>query len=806
MRVLGAVLEVFETGQAAELESEAATYALLFAVKHALLLPTAARPGERSEAELLELFAAQPGLLARLELSGPAEAADWLCQELIDSDLAAADRIAAAGLEHCEGSPTEAWLHLDRAEIDYLRWRLDGALEHVERAYRPPLEADLEYRLLYLEGRIRLRAGRTEQAGACLDELEALSRRHPQDRELAAYTAHLRSGYLMSAELFEDLLAECSTDTPEGKLSAAIAHGELARLGRRSFEPAIRLYREVIEASGELGDERLLQQARLRLGEVHLHRGELDEARAKLSAWASAPAPTNLDEHLRGEAARARLELLADADPGVLAERRAGLSDPFERALAARRNLALQQGGVGLLHFLDMRRAASELIELTRRLAGAEAAFEELLRIRDLGTLSRTLRGDRADRTRLADVQALLPSGAGALCYLPAPERTHLFLVDAAGVRCELLDPLSAWNDDRDAAHRHLSNPPAGAGARAELDGALARLAAQLLPPDRVEPAVLSWDQVFVEGLDLAGYLPLEPLPLSSGAPLGQVLPVSYLPSLAVGVELAARRDTYVARCDLTLLAAPSDVDPPAIDWRRRHQAPLESGSRRGRFVAFVGEDADRAGLRRAFESAPSWMLLVLHGTYDPRRERPAGFLLGVEPPAAPGAGSMRAAEPVPVRVFADDLDRFEAPPLVFLGICGAARAQVRTGDDGVNELAGALLRAGAHTVVVSPIDLDFAATAQLAATFARGLAAGAAPAEALRTARVELAATEGYGHPYYHSTLHVVGLGHRPVFAEPLELGPSPLVKASAAALLALWIWLHRRLGAGSPRRATRT
>jgi len=75
---------------------------------------------------------------------------------------------------------------------------------------------------------------------------------------------------------------------------------------------------------------------------------------------------------------------------------------------------------------------------------------------------------------------------------------------------------------------------------------------------------------------------------------------------------------------------------------------------------------------------------------------------------------------------------------LVVLGACSSAeRGSVRSGD--VSGIAQAFLTAGAASVIASVHDVDDAATAELLTRLHRHVAAGAAPADALRSAQLEL-------------------------------------------------------------------
>jgi hypothetical protein len=541
---------------------------------------------------------------------------------------------------------------------------------------------------------------------------------------------------------------------------------------------------------------------RLRLAEIHLRAGDPERARHLDEALAGDPPSEDLDERLRLAAFRARLALSSNADAARLAARRSELKAAFEPVLEARMGIGLRRGGVGHLHFLDIRSALSELVELTRRLEGPEAALDELLAVRELGSLARALGGSPAT---LAAIQVeLLPPGGGILAYLPGTERSHVFLIDAKQVRCLELPALWTWNAERDELQRLLLRPPAAdepPAVRARLDELLGSLA-QVLLPESVQEALATWSEVSVEGLGLAGYVPFEALPLAGGQPLGLALPVSHLPSLGVATRLAGRAGPpREPRTDLTVVAAPLDPEREAIPWGARDARALAAWCRPGRFELFAGAEATPAVLRAPASTEASWLLLVLHGVYDPERERAAGLLLGRD--AAGGQA----------RLFAEDVEALHVPPLVFLAVCGAARGPLRRGDDGITDLGGAFLTAGAEAVVLSPIDLVLGPTLELAETFQAELARGASPSRALQRARSAVAQQEEYAHPYHYALLHLVGIGHRPVYAAPLAgVGP-----ARAPSLLGLAVGLfvalvlgalaaRRRLSRNSARCSSRT
>jgi len=166
----------------------------------------------------------------------------------------------------------------------------------------------------------------------------------------------------------------------------------------------------------------------------------------------------------------------------------------------------------------------------------------------------------------------------------------------------------------------------------------------------------------------------------------------------------------------------------------------------------FIGTEATRARLESEELCRSSVLQLFVHGVADPGRERPAGLVLA----PAPGDDGL---------LWCEDLARLHLPPLVVLSACGAARGPVRRGEDGLTNLGGAALSAGARCVILARGDLEVAATLKMMAVFHVRLRAGDSPAEALRLARKALAADPQWSHPFYHALLQVVGLGQEPIF-----------------------------------------
>ena len=199
-------------------------------------------------------------------------------------------------------------------------------------------------------------------------------------------------------------------------------------------------------------------------------------------------------------------------------------------------------------------------------------------------------------------------------------------------------------------------------------------------------------------------------------------------------VTLRARRDAVAAGATVLMATLEPNPDVVAAPPRAVGSGFVE------RFRAAAGKDTTRVTIDRDFTVATlvgadfadvGCLHMVAHGAWDDDRE--IGSVLALHPDSTHSDGVLGA----------EHLERLTiVPPLVFLSACRAGDAYPRRGDGYYNTLAGPLLRGGARAVIQSRADLDYLAHQQLILAFHRALAAGAAPAEALRRARAAL--TEG--------------------------------------------------------------
>lgn len=456
----------------------------------------------------------------------------------------------------------------------------------------------------------------------------------------------------------------------------------------------------------------------------------------------------------------ARLAILRGADRAQLLALHRDLEATAEELFAQWRQVPLREGGVGSFYFPARQEVLTSLLALDRRVlegpAAVARAMAHLESALSLGTLSRRLGGAPVD---LASVLAAVrPPDGGVLAFVLAAQGGHLLLADATGIdHVEIDFAPGDWDAFATWSTQLEQRPENGAEASlAELRGLGRRLAARLLPAV-VQKRLAGWRGLLLVGAE-AHTTALQALPFGDSS-LGLVLPIAHVPSLSLAGSLqrraASRPAPDAAGRHLALVADPVVEPAVARQWgvdtlalQPAQRDRLVGGIAAERLVACWGADASAARLASADVRAARVLCIVAHGVEDYARERSAGIVL------SPGANGTDAL------LFAEGVERLQVPPTVALGVCGAAAGPLRFGEDGVQHLGGAFLMAGADHVLLARGQLSFGATVDLLGTFVARLQAGDAPAEALRRARVDIAAVPQRAHPYYFAGLRLLGVG----------------------------------------------
>lgn len=698
---------------------------------------------------------------------------------------------------------TENWstalVHLDDAEAALLD-RTDDA---------PPAVADFhrEVRSLVHGARAQIwtELGVWEEAARALAEEERLAASTASLGDDVAHVAHradnlvARRRFAEAARLLEQTLAipeiaaaPAASDLLRGYLGVALT--ELERLDPTSPRAATTML-EAAVASRAVSDVTRAVFL-LHLADTALRDGRLDDAELRLARAAAILDRTSATVHETAllEAHRTRLLLSRGANRDDVAAQHERLESAFRVFLHRWTAAPAREGSIGFLHLGTRRLVLSALIRSTLTLTpgppGAEAALQHLLAAQAKGSQARSRRLETPSLEAIR--RELLAEGEGILAYLPSMEGSYVFAVDR--------ETVLPFELERGADLYRVCRPLAEALLRttapARLDS-LARAVSDRIVPPAVEARLRAWSAVTVVGGDLLFEVPIESLPLSDGRRFGEAIAVAHLPSLPLGMMLAARPGPPDDALRLLLIAAPRPSHRPTPPHPALPALPFDAAVATRLTGAFgiervevrLGDAATAERLRSEPLPVAAITHLLAHGTYDLGRERGAGLVLH-------GDGSRADV------LFCEDVERsLSTSGLVVLSACGAANGPSRMGDDRLAHLGGAFLNAGARAVVVSRADLEFHATIELMESFHERLAAGDSPAAALSAARRR--AAKG-GDPYHGARFQVVGLATRPLFSAPLTgvtTADRPIRRAgliAAAALLGLVVAAFGLVAAG--------
>lgn len=523
----------------------------------------------------------------------------------------------------------------------------------------------------------------------------------------------------------------------------------------RAFDPTtfIDSLRQALSDESLLAENRA--QARVRLASSLLGTGAYDDvARLVDTALESTSNGIATPIELLGFRVEAMLHL--DTPDEVLA----AANDALRAAIVARsatfgRSRTLDTGS-GPLYFPTVRTAYASWIDAALRLDpehGAERAIELLLAGQESGTFAR-----RVD-AHCASVQAIrtgvLHRDEGLVLFLPATRRTgHAFAIDADGlIHAPIPDSSDLARSCAALFERACERPPreddgsVEAGETRAIE-ALQRALGSALFPAPIAHRMQRWKRVVICGADSIGMVPYEACIVGDEA-LGHSHGVRVVGSLPVAAFLAGRSRpdgsrrgaVFVANRPESSFAANDarvvafDVDAKRIE---RLATALDADLR-------IGAGASATALREFDGRGAAVQVIVAHGTLDETRLRPVVLAC---------AGDSRDG----ASFSTDDAEVARPAGTVVIAACGAARGPRRAGDDGMHLFSGALLFAGARTVVIAVGPTDLEASMRLIEDIAPALRAGTSVAEAMRAARARLATEVRFDHPYYWSQLQVIG------------------------------------------------
>ncbi|MCC6409760.1 MAG: CHAT domain-containing protein, partial [Planctomycetes bacterium] len=429
----------------------------------------------------------------------------------------------------------------------------------------------------------------------------------------------------------------------------------------------------------------------------------------------------------------------------------------FEVFLAAWAEAPEREGGIAFLRYGERYLVLDELVRMCLAVdgpdAGARRALQWLGNAQLLGSLAQ--HWQLARRPLDEWLAPLVVDGAGILLVQPGRLHSTLFLIDAQGIVAADVDP--DWKIQRliGVLQSAVARAVRSTGERAEPPREEARALADSVLPATFRTRIAGWSHAYAIGVESYGHLALELLPLDDRRRLGDVVPISYVPSLPVAAELVHRARTRgaesVEQVYAAALAAPEVSGASAAKWKAA-PLPIDAAAWRpwsdawgDRWQTWLGPAASPAALRESGSRGVDLLQLVVHGIEDLERDYSAGLLLA-------GDGG---------EVWSDTLSG-STPRLVMLAACQVDSRPVRRGDDGLAGWAGRFAIEGTDCVVLTPVDLELERALAFFGLVQLGVRAGESPASALVAARRSLARSSGARAQDY--LIYAWGAGMQPL------------------------------------------
>lgn len=352
-------------------------------------------------------------------------------------------------------------------------------------------------------------------------------------------------------------------------------------------------------------------------------------------------------------------------------------------------------------------------------------------------------------------IRALHAPGDLTLAYLFTESSGYLWCIDTDGVDVIVLDDIASIDGHARALHNALSRQGS------YVDAATA-LGQHVLAPVAERIAAASRVSIIADGA--LHYVPFDVLTTdASPEPVLLTKPTTYLPSLTA---LALTRNLPPAKGrGVAVLADPVFN---AGDDRVPDRGTMRGGANLNRLqmtraeaetIAEQAEDievhlhlglaASPAQLRSDDVTSANILHIATHGFADDEIPARSGIALSmVDAGGNPVTGYVGLRD-----IYGLDLDA----DLVVLSACETALGQDLAGE-GLLGLTRGFMNAGARRVVASLWQVQDRATAKLMGAFYRELFAGAAPAEALLSAKTSLRRDRRYRHPYFWSGFTLQG------------------------------------------------
>ncbi|HVE72357.1 MAG TPA: CHAT domain-containing protein [Thermoanaerobaculia bacterium] len=523
---------------------------------------------------------------------------------------------------------------------------------------------------------------------------------------------------------------------------------------RRNWQDAIRLNSEAARVADEVGRDKSLGYAYANMARSYLELGHLDDA-ARFNAKAHAAK--------KGDAEAIRSSRVVDARIAVLRGDRTGAEKIFQDVLRqqpspatlieAETYFAILLASAGRnaearTHFERATRIVNdkrgEIADPDLRFAFLNTAaymFDEyvdfLVRTRDVGGALAVTEASRAqsleegrDVARTFDARAVAKANhATILTYWLGRRRSFVWVITPAAVT---VYPLPAGTKIEDAA-RSYRDLLLGARGIPERSAQPATELFSMLIPSPVKPAPNARVIVVADGQ--LHTLNFETLMPRSGRYWIEDVVVMSAPSLQLIAQ--GPKKTH-APASLLLVG-----DAPAVEsYPRLKHAPAEIEKVSAKFVRptiLRGANATPDAYKNATRGRFDVQHFVAHGVASSRRPLDSAIILA----AANGNSSYRL-------LARDVMQQPVDAQLVTISSCYGAGTRTYAGE-GVIGLAWAFLKAGADEVIAALWEVNDTATPQLMETMYGEIRKGRDPADALRTAKLQMLRGGGaYRRPLY--------------------------------------------------------
>jgi CHAT domain-containing protein len=327
-------------------------------------------------------------------------------------------------------------------------------------------------------------------------------------------------------------------------------------------------------------------------------------------------------------------------------------------------------------------------------------------------------------------------SGATFLAYWIGPQRSYLWAIAATQFRTYRLPPEA---EIRSLVERYQQSVESGGAARRD-NAAGAQLFQVLL--EQNSGVVKPGGRYLIVPDGPLYALNFETLPVGGNRPHYWIEDATV--ALAPSLNLLLARPVGAPEPARSLLlvgdAAEWNREFPKLLFARQEMDGIAKQFSAGPRTELRGAEATPAAYLRSEPGQYAYIHFAAHATANKNSPFDSAIILSRENQAPSGPGKLSVKEVLNTRVQAD---------LVTISACHSAGARTY-GGEGLVGFAWAFLQSGAHGVVAGLWDVSDYASPRLMQDLYAGLAASQRPADALRSAKLQLLAGGKYADPYY--------------------------------------------------------